>query len=288
MRNRWLAALVLLAFAFGITQITAAPPRETLHRAEPVTVESGLDINVDYSLGRFILKPGSPDTAFVVDLRYEETLFDPSVEYDIRGDIGYLSVNSSNEKQERNFDWDIDTKSSWDVQFNPELPAQMEIDIGLGKGLLDLGGATISRLEVSNGLAESELDFSEPNKTAAQYMSFETGMGKFRAKNLSNARFQEMSFECGLGSATLDFHGNGLNRSEVSVSVGLGSVTIIVPEGLGVRVDTDRSFMSGVSFDSDFVQRDDVYYTSNWNEADKKMRINLEVGLGSANVEILP
>lgn len=262
--------------------------QEQLHRDAPVTEERGLRVEVDYALGNFTLKPSAPDKAFVVDLSYPRTLFDPEVDYDIRGDIGHLTVRTEQEHKGINIDWDDKEKSTWDIQFNPRLPAELDLNVGLGKGMLELGGATISEISLENGLADTELDFSAPNRTQINYMDFETGLGKFRAKNLMNARFREMDFECGMGAATLDFHGEGLDRCEVDLSVGLGSLHLIIPEDIGVRVEVDKSFMSSVSFDDSFRMRDEYYYTTNWNNARKRMKIDLEVGLGSADIDIEP
>jgi predicted membrane protein len=150
---------------------------------------------------------------------------------------------------------------------------------------MELGGMNITDMNLSNGLSSTELNFSEPVKKAVQELELETGLGKFRAKNLGNAKFEELSFDCGLGSATLDFHGESAERSEVSVDVGLGSVTLILPEKLGVRIEAEKSFLSGLSLDSDFRQKDGYYYTENWNSAEKRMHIELSVGLGSISVE---
>lgn len=262
--------------------------QDTLHRSVPVTTENALNIEIEYALGKFSLMPGPEDSAFVVDLRYDETLFDPGVDYEIRDGIGYLAVESFHERKDQNFNWDDHDGSRWDVRFNNKLPTEFALEIGMGEGILDLGGAKITGIHVENGLAETELDFSSPNATTLELMKFETGLGKFRAKNLMNARFEELDFECGLGAATLDFHGTGLNRCSADLSVGLGSITVILPADLGVRVDVDKSFMSSVSFDSDFKKHQGDYYTSNWNDAKRRMKIDLEVGLGSASVEILP
>ncbi|MCF7805540.1 MAG: toast rack family protein [Candidatus Marinimicrobia bacterium] len=281
-----MGCLILSLGIHGV--VNAQGHSERIQRSELLTSEKSINIDVEYALGRFTLKPSLADEAFAADIIYNPELFEPQVNYEIRDDIGYLEI-SSNKDNEMEFDWeDRDTESEWDINYNPTVPTSMDLSVGLGKGIMELGGARITSLSVENGLSETEIDFSKPNMAVMEYMDFETGLGKFRAKSLSNARFEKLDFECGLGSATLDFHGVGLDKSEVNISVGLGSATIIVPENIGVRVETGDNFMSSISFDSSFRKHSGYYYSPNWNEAEKKMKINIEVGLGSANIERLP
>ncbi|HKJ67751.1 MAG TPA: hypothetical protein VKA68_07325, partial [bacterium] len=179
-----------------------------IHRSQAVRNEKSLDISVEYGLGDFMLKPGAVKNAYTVDIRYDNDRLNPQVDYGIREGVGYLEIRSDDSEEEHTIDWKKDMESTCTLTYNPNLPTEIDLDIGLGKGIMEFGGTRLTGLEVSNGLSETELNFNRPNKTELQHMEFETGLGKFRAKNLSNARFHELSLEVGLGSALLDFHGN--------------------------------------------------------------------------------
>jgi len=65
--------------------------------------------------------------------------------------------------------------------------------------------------------------------------------------------------------------------------MGIGSLTLRVPEGLGVRVIKD-SFLT--SFDSEgLIKRGGSYYSQNWDTAAHKLTINVDAAFGSIDVE---
>ena len=65
--------------------------------------------------------------------------------------------------------------------------------------------------------------------------------------------------------------------------MGLGALELWIPGGLGVRLRKD-GFL--VSLDSEgLVKRGDAYYSRDWEDADRKVTIDLDAAFGSVNVE---
>lgn len=279
---------IFLAGILGLGVVLGQSNLQKMHRSERLGRARALDISVNYGIGDFQMHPGPSGEAFVVDLAYDKEKAHPQIDYHVSDRTGYLAVKSHSDEDDNQNHNLRDNDNHGELQFNPDVPTSMDLDFGLGKGNLEFGGAHITNLQLENGLSETSVNFSSPNKSEVDVMKFETGLGKFRAKNLGNARFHRFQFSVGLGAATLDFHEMRLPKTTAEISVGLGSATILVPKSLGVQVKADDSFLSKVSFDTDFRKHDGVYYSSNWNEANRKMIIDLSVGLGSANVEVVP
>jgi hypothetical protein len=64
--------------------------------------------------------------------------------------------------------------------------------------------------------------------------------------------------------------------------MGLGSLTLRVPRGLGLRVQK-QGFLAG--FDSEgLVKRGDVYFSENWEAANRRLTVRLQAALGSIRV----
>ena len=64
--------------------------------------------------------------------------------------------------------------------------------------------------------------------------------------------------------------------------MGLGSLELRIPEGLGVRLQKD-SFLT--SLDSQgLVKRGDVYESLDWDRADRRVTIELDAAFGSVSV----
>jgi hypothetical protein len=65
--------------------------------------------------------------------------------------------------------------------------------------------------------------------------------------------------------------------------MGLGALELRIPEGLGVRLRKD-GFL--VSLDSEgLVKRGGAYYSLDWDDADRKITIDLDAAFGSVVVE---
>ncbi len=254
-----------------------------IKESKPLGSEKSMVVDIECGYGNLNISPGDRDKAFDVDITYDKEVGKPQFDYEVKDHVGYLEVNmeDGNDVHIK----DDHAKGQWNIGLNPILPTTLNVELGLGNGNMEFGGLKLTEVKLSNGLSETELNISKPNSQTIEEMKMETGLGEFRGKNLANARFKHMKFDCGLGKTTLDFHGEGLDQSYVDVSVGLGSATLIFPEDVGVRVEKESSFLSHVSLDSDFKAVDDYYYTSNWNDAKKRVKLTLEVGLGSASVE---
>lgn len=81
----------------------------------------------------------------------------------------------------------------------------------------------------------------------------------------------------------LDFTGTWKQDLAASIEMGLGSLTLRLPEGLGVRVEKDGIL---AAFDSQrLTKRGNVYYSSNWESAKHKLSLDLSAALGSIKVE---
>jgi predicted membrane protein len=62
----------------------------------------------------------------------------------------------------------------------------------------------------------------------------------------------------------------------------LGSVTLVIPEDVGVRVDKS-TFLTDFTRPG-FVKRDDRYYSRNWDQAERKLTVDLRGAFGTVNV----
>jgi len=149
---------------------------------------------------------------------------------------------------------------------------------------LDLGEMNVAEFKLDNGLGEVTFDFSSWNKTECRLLSVDNGLGELNAKNLSNARANQMMFDCGLGAATLDFSGEEYHDIYVKVNVGLGSVNIKVPRGYNLEMEAEESFLSSISI-PEMVQESRGFYRNNqFSDSRPTLRIKVSVGLGNIDV----
>jgi hypothetical protein len=65
-------------------------------------------------------------------------------------------------------------------------------------------------------------------------------------EGLGNANFEEMEFSGGASDVTLDFSGSEIRSSKVNISIGAGSVRILLPRHAGVKIKYNDNFFSSL------------------------------------------
>jgi len=158
----------------------------------------------------------------------------------------------------------------------------LDLEFGAVQGDLDLGGLSLTRLELSTGASESTVDISEGNPLEMERASFEVGAADFTARHLGNLNAERIEVDAGVGEVTLWFNGEWRRDARVHVKMGLGALELRFPEGLGVKL-TKNSFLT--SLDSEgLVKRGDAYYSLDWDRADRQVTVDLDAAFGSVKV----
>jgi hypothetical protein len=192
------------------------------------------ELSLSFGAGELYLNPGADDglvvgtaTYNVEDLKPEITTETSQVELST-GDLDIDGIPDFRGK----------VVNTWDFKLG-DTPMDLEIKAGAYVGDFDLGGLMLRGLHISDGAADVDLDFSEPNQVVMKTLRYETGASNISMKNLVNANFQNMILQSGAGNYELDFSGTLVEDATVLVESGLSSVTIIVPEGTQARVSLE-------------------------------------------------
>jgi len=166
-------------------------------------------------------------------------------------------------------------------------PITFETDVGACEAEFDFSGLKIDRLDMDLGASSVDVDFRKANPVRMHKMSIDVGASQLTIIGLGNANFDRLSFDGGVGDFTLDFSGELKRPGHVDIDVGLGSLTIRLPEDAGVEINSESSFLSSFSIDKrefDEVE-DDVYQNDNFGQTDKELIFNVDIGLGSIDIE---
>src|SRR5262249_46727415 len=129
------------------------------------------------------------------------------------------------------------------------------------------------------------LRFDTPNKSVIPNLNIEAGLSKFQAHGLGNANFNHLHFEGGVGGYTLDFSGMIDREVDADVQVGLGSLTIILPDNIGAKVYYEKSIIAHLELEKNFSeQSENTYVSSNYYSA--KGKINMHIDAEAVSVRI--
>jgi hypothetical protein len=266
-------AAVLMALPHGL----GAQSWRTVTMSRQLSGETDLRVQVSYGAGYFKVRPADKGLLYRMQLRYDEDVFEPHADYEgNRLRLGVESLGKSIHIGKNRSGGELD------LQLARNVPMDLDLEFGAVRADLDLGGLSLSRLELSTGASESNVDVSEPNDLDMRSASFEVGAADFTARHLGNLNARHIDVSAGVGEVTLWFNGGWQQDASVSINMGLGSLELRFPEGLGVRLTKD-SFLA--SLDSEgLVKRGDAYYSLDWDRADRKVTIDLDAAFGSINV----
>jgi hypothetical protein len=257
----------------------------------PYNNERELKVSIESAFGRVNVNKGDDEKIVQIEIVRDSEYGDPLkyIEYDVRDKIGYLTVPS---------DGDHSGKGSFHISgfesrktyldFTNKLPISFDIELGAGRGNFDFTGLIVKDLNISTGASSVEVAFDKLNPATIDNMNIETGVSKFKARNLSNANFNSMHFSGGVGTYYLDFGGRLNKEVDVSIEIGLGTLTVEIPDYIGAKVLYEKNWLSGIDLDNEFSEKsENEYLTNNYYSSRGKMNIKIEAGLGSVKVKVI-
>lgn len=286
MKNSIKFMLLLLTSAV-CTVAVFARTLEGKHREFSRTKEKELRVIIDVSFGSISIKRGDQDKIASIDYSEEEDakqkLF---ISYDISNETGTLYIKL---KESTHFWGDDDdghgNNRHLDIKLGTTIPISFELELGAGKGDIDLTDLQVKDVKISTGASSVTMKCSKSNPIFANDISIESGVSKFTAVNLCNLNFHNLKFSGGVGSYKLDFDGKLRQSAEAQIEVGLGSINVYVPKTIPTKLVYDDNWLSSFKLDDDFEKtRTGVYETNDFQEASKRLTIRMESGLGSVRI----
>jgi hypothetical protein len=239
--------------------------------------EGDLEVTVQYGAGRLEIGGADEGTLYSVRLRYDPESTRSITEYE----EGRLRVGVESLKSNRGMPWKEGGELS--LALGAGRPIELTVEFGAGEADLNLEDLSISQLSVKTGASDARLDMPRPNPVPMRRASFEVGAASFEAHGLGNLNAEGIGVQAGVGSATLDFSGEWQRDAHVTLNMGMGSLRLLFPEGLGVKVE-QGGFLA--SFDGEgLVQRGDAYYSSAWDTAERRITVDIHAAFGSTTVD---
>lgn len=282
-----LAATVLSSAALGLSD----PQDSGQNREIGRTTEKEIKVTLSSAFGTVVIRKGEPSKVLLAESADDRSASGVmQMEYAIRNRVGFLDVTLGEgtvEKDGKHTSFKLDKfdRGKWFLKFSEAIPISFDVELGVGKGDFNLTGLDVKDFTLSTGASDVSLAFDEVNHGQIENLTVESGVSKFDARNLANANFRRFHFQGGMGSYTLDFGGTLRNEVDVDIEVGLGLVTILIPEETGAKVIYEKSWASKLDCDDDFERTgDNEYISSNYHRAAGRMNININSGFGSIKI----
>ncbi len=254
------------------------------------TTEKELKVVVNASFGSLHIARGEPAKVVVMESRKKKS-GEFNYDYSIRNRVGYMDLtlgegeNAGGSDEGGKFHFSDLSSGDWVLQFSDAIPISFDLELGVGKGDINLSGLKVKDLNLSTGASDVCLAFDEANTSMIENLNIEAGVSKFVGRSLGNANFRHFRFQGGVGTFKLDFSGEQPHEVDLDVSVGMGLLTMVIPSDIGVRVSYEKNWISRVSCPEDFNSNGDTeFVSSNFDGAKGKMIIRVESGVGSVKI----
>ena len=292
-----LAALALIVLASA-----PAGAQEVLRMstARQVGSEEAVEMQIRYGAGRLVVDRAEAGLLYQADLRYHSGRFRPLRSYEVAdgtarvrlglesrdGDGLHLDFSDLDDIDLGELEGAGDADGRLQVGLSREVPTSLDVETGATEGTFRLGGVPLRRLAVRTGASETRVEFDRPNPVPMERLEFKLGAASLEAAGLGNAGARTIVVEGAVGEATLDFTGEWSRDAEARVKMGLGSLTLVIPDDLGVRIHRSGllSSFSGLGLER---ADDGSYRTPDWERAEHHLDLTVDAAFGNIEVEVL-
>jgi hypothetical protein len=242
--------------------------------------ERTLRVEVGFGAGEFRLGAAEGNHLYRARFRYDEEAFSPIHEY--ANGVLRLGLDGQDRGSRRVALRRSGEMGELDLMLGRSVPTTLDLTFGAVRANLDLGGIPLRTLSLATGASEATLRVSERNPEEMSSARFQVGAASFSARELGRLRAREIQVEAGVGEVRLDFEGLEVAETRVKATLGLGSLEIQVPAGVGIHL-TRSSFLSSLNA-PDLERRGNTWVSADWDTAPRRLRIDLETALGSVTI----
>lgn len=226
-------------------------------------------LTISMGAGKLDVSGGS-DQWVTGKIKYNVTLWNPKIQYvssgiriyqDTKNQVGIPDEKVINE---------------WNLNLGNH-PTDLEINAGAYQGNIDLSGVPVTKLRVSDGASQATIKFNSLNPVEMSSLHYSTGASQISLLGLGNANVDQVIFDGGPGSYTLDFSGDLQRDTDVEINFGLGDVEILIPTGVPANVIVEGG-LNNVELDGTWNVSGNEY---SLNGDGSQLFIKVKMGLGN-------
>ena len=253
-------------------------PTEEYREQIPLDGTDEARVNVRFGAGDITLTAGDPDQLFDGTFRTNVTAWAPEVSWE----AGRLRIDQGSSEGIPVSD---DFENEWNLTFSPGAELEMDLEIGASDGELDFTGLALTDLSLETGASNLDVFFNEPNPADMNELKIQAGAADLLVEGIGNASPDRVRVDGGVGDLTFDFSGDWTKSTDVNIMAGASAVTLRFPRDVGVQVTVEG--LGSVDADADFSRSGDTYTNSAFGTADVEIVVDLSLGVGDVNLELI-
>jgi len=130
------------------------------HQSRTVERQGAKSVNVslETSSGEFNISGGSSHL-LDADFNYSDSYETPRVDYNVADGVGRLSISQDDGSTHFGA-----KHNQWNLRFSNDVPLELKVEMGAGRGQLRLRDMPVTRLEMSMGAGQADLDLTGDRK----------------------------------------------------------------------------------------------------------------------------
>ena len=131
------------------------------HQSRTVERQNAKSVHVslETSSGEFNITGGSSHL-LDADFNYSDSYETPRVDYNVADGVGHLSISQDDGSTHFNA-----AHNQWNLRFSNDVPLELKVEMGAGRGQLRLRDMPVTRLEMSMGAGQADLDLTGDRKS---------------------------------------------------------------------------------------------------------------------------
>ena len=278
------AAALLVAAAPVVAQETDWTEVRARRQTDGV---ASLTIDVEYFAGELTVAAADAGLLYDTHLKYDAARMRPERKWTVDGEAARLVIGFEGIGDDGEIDFDLDMDEEdhgfLNLGLSPDVPTDLRMTVGAALSVVDLGGIPLTGLVYKTGASDTELAFGSVNPASMERLELTVGVAEFTATGLGNARFDELEFKGGVGDVRLDFTGEWSADASATIEMGLGSLTLVLPPDLGVRINK-KGFLASLDAPG-FTKVDGAWQSPGWEFASHRLDIHLRAALGTIEVQ---
>jgi hypothetical protein len=280
----FLAPLAFLALSRLLSPFLAPLEAQTLRdfaATRPLAGEARLELRLALYEGVWRVTRGDSAALYAVELIHDASRFKPVTHLDpqeslrlgLRGEsrTGFRLAPPSRLVQEGS------------IRVSPEVEWNLQLELGSSEAELDLAGISFGELSLDAAASRTTVRFPEPNPVLCRRALVTVAAGELLLDRLGNSGCRELEVAGRLGRLVLDFTGAIPGDIRGTLDLKAGTLVLRFPEGLGVRIATDR-ILSRLH-PAGLIREGDAFVSEGYSEASRKVDLRLSSLLGSVSVE---
>ena len=143
------------------------------HYSRTVDLQGAKSVNVSLEAGAGELNiSGGSSQLLGADFNYSSSYGTPRVDYTVASGVGHLTIS-----QDSGNTYFGAQRNQWNLRFSNEVPLELRVEMGAGRGNLRLRDLPVTRLDMSMGAGQADLDLTG-DRTKDLIANLEGGVGQ--------------------------------------------------------------------------------------------------------------